>query len=705
MYPTPSPMITTRHPLTLTGTVVAFITCLSPLANAQHMAARTETYGVSCRGSYGKAPSLTSTLPGLGSNLALRLADGPANAPTMLFVDGSRQSFSLGVLAPGCSLYLQPNFFFPNVTNSNGRWPTPHAFALPNVPSLRGVKATTQLLARDRAANLLGFVFSNGLELTIGNTLPINRTLPLGVRNTGIALSADDKTIFVVSWQDPAGRSVHEFDNATGKLIKSYSSPSYNNHADIVLSSDENYFYTTDYYPGTISRVNRATGSVAKGSAGAWPSGIGITPDGKKIVVLAGRDGRSSNLKNDRLSVFTPNLGLLGSVNLSAEIMVTTPAISADGKFAYVPIGAQWDTSVAPQVVEVSLTSYTVTRTVTFPKTTQKWVLPGVAIASNLGRLYVSDIVSRKIHVVSLATFKIVSSIDLPSVPSLLRVSPDERVLAVMLPGQGVLEFIDTATNTSQASVMGFKSGVQDMEFSRSGEFMYIADFATKSILRVGSWRPNGLFVDDFENGVIDSKWVVGGRRRSWSNTGPLGSWKTTQLENKNLVDGFLQLRVWGPRSANTFGAESRARLTQNFKDTKSHMIDFCWQADVFVKGHYDHYFMQITDGRSVPLANRDNPTIGWPGAVDLLTHVAGGKNYPGGLFTQGTKKLNWSIRIDPKGTATLYDGPSGTGNVLGSKTLPAAGPWYLRFMVYDATSSGFKMGDSAMNIYHFAAR
>jgi hypothetical protein len=74
-----------------------------------------------------------------------------------------------------------------------------------------------------------------------------------------------------------------------------------------------------------------------------------------------------------------------------------------------------------------------------------------------------------------------------------------------------------------------------------------------------------GIIVsDDFEDGSIDSsKWVVGGRRWSWTPSDQ-GQWTYSQVE----AGGYLQLNVNGPYTDNSCGATSWIRANYDFKDS-----------------------------------------------------------------------------------------------------------------------------------------
>jgi len=210
---------------------------------------------------------------------------------------------------------------------------------------------------------------------------------------------------------------------------------------------------------------------------------------------------------------------------------------------------------------------------------------------------------------------------------------------------------------------------------------------------------------DDFNDGVIDSDlWVTGGAARGYLEVPPdVGSWHYTWGETV-ATDGYLWLRVAGPTSGNTYGAEAWVRTRYDFNDGRDHIINFTWSAEVVITGHFDLYYIQITDGY-IPVAT----FVHWPntpdaGTADLLWGYQGTYYLPGTGYENGLAPVHWSIEVDATGTARLYDGPDATGTVVTEASLDSGRSWYVRFMVIDATSYGFDAGDDRLNLYDFSA-
>jgi hypothetical protein len=223
------------------------------------------------------------------------------------------------------------------------------------------------------------------------------------------------------------------------------------------------------------------------------------------------------------------------------------------------------------------------------------------------------------------------------------------------------------------------------------------------------------IFEDDFDDGSINTAlWTSGGAKNSWNMDPNGGAWSWSHVES----GGDLEMRVWGPASGNTYGAAAWLQTKYNFNDGKSYIINFSWQPQP-IDWHVNAYFIQVTDGW-LPTKGEaywwpmcDNA---WP--TDSPYYLAGTTNLlwidnPGGWqndrgwwleTTQSPGTQTWSVRIASSGTAQLYDAPNGAGQLIKEQSLDMNSPWYLRFVVTDATSAGFPAGEARLKVYHVAA-
>jgi len=216
---------------------------------------------------------------------------------------------------------------------------------------------------------------------------------------------------------------------------------------------------------------------------------------------------------------------------------------------------------------------------------------------------------------------------------------------------------------------------------------------------------------DDFEDGWINGAlWVIGGARRGW---GPAAKpfddlyWEHS-VKQVAGTDGCLAMRVWGPQSSYTAGAEAWVRTAYDFHDGKDYIVDFTWDSVVESGHNYDKHFIQVTDGYVSPVNSLDWQFSPSPpaGTTDLLWERLGdGSMEAGRKLTSGLPKSTWSIRIGHEGIARLYEGPGGTGTMLHEAPLDASKPWHIRFMVSDGTSQGLPAGDVTLRLYALKAK
>lgn len=200
---------------------------------------------------------------------------------------------------------------------------------------------------------------------------------------------------------------------------------------------------------------------------------------------------------------------------------------------------------------------------------------------------------------------------------------------------------------------------------------------------------------DDFEDGVIDtSLWIVGGSKGGWNGAGAgNGRWFNDEISSK---DGYLQARATTPATGNTYGSQAWTTTVHNFNDGRSWLINFKWEADIQTIGkrHADMHGIEITDGR-----------INWDSGFYIHHYEKTGTKQ---LYWSNGEKLypsKWSIYIDSTNrTATLYEGPDGTGTIHSTKVLDKSLPWYLRFITAVGTSSGFPAKDCSIKLYSFSA-
>ena len=212
---------------------------------------------------------------------------------------------------------------------------------------------------------------------------------------------------------------------------------------------------------------------------------------------------------------------------------------------------------------------------------------------------------------------------------------------------------------------------------------------------------------DNFDDGVINSAlWEVGGEKRGVGGFDS-GDWQFSITEVV-AADGYLQVRVFGPTSGNTFGADAWVRTKCNYNDGLNHSLNFRWGFSVNAD-HIDAFAIQISNGD----VDNTSDNVEWffGDSTDtknlyLTASDLGPISTPcANTAGQGNMSATaWSIGIDSTNRkATLYDGPNLSGNVLCQKDLDVDQAWYVRFIIMDATSAGFPAGDNSLLLYEFS--
>lgn len=315
---------------------------------------------------------------------------------------------------------------------------------------------------------------------------PINQ-INVGAAVGGIALSPDESKLYAALWEDQNSSRVLEYSLPNLSLLQTITFGSYHTHGDVVVSSDGTRIFTPNYYYNDLSQIELDNGNARTDlpTVDTWPADVDITPDKTKVLVAAGKDGRSYDMNNDSIAVYdidNGNFSLLASVKLDDEPMGRKMAYSEDSRFAYVV--SRKRKSANPKLYEISLEPpYQVTRTMEFPNISQ--FLAGVACIGD--NVYVSGLDDSTISVVDRLTWTgdqvFVSnsnnsySIDGPA--SLLAVHPGKQYLFVGLPLNGSVLALDINSMTvvgryDDLPLTGF-AGLMDIEFNNNGTRMYIS--------------------------------------------------------------------------------------------------------------------------------------------------------------------------------------------------------------------------------------
>jgi YVTN family beta-propeller protein len=97
----------------------------------------------------------------------------------------------------------------------------------------------------------------------------------------GILVSHDGKYVWVTT-ETP--QSLLELDAATGKILHVWPTTQQRTHL-IVTTPDEKKFYATNTISGSVSMIDRSSGTVKVIPTGPGSEGIAISPDGREVWV------------------------------------------------------------------------------------------------------------------------------------------------------------------------------------------------------------------------------------------------------------------------------------------------------------------------------------------------------------------------------------------------------------------------------------
>jgi hypothetical protein len=165
-------------------------------------------------------------------------------------------------------------------------------------------------------------------------------------------------------------------------------------------------------------------------------------------------------------------------------------------------------------------------------------------------------------------------------------------------------------------------------------------------------------------------------------------------------------LKVDGPYTGNSYGGVASARTITNFNDGQSWVINFSHSVTVS-DDHENGEYIQITNGY-FPTFKEYNWHAQWLGVEPAGTTNLLYFSWPPYLRWNdlaSSPAQDWSITLDPvTHTGRLFNGPDGTGSLIGQRSLDPSQSWYLRFMIEDGTSAGFGPSQMQLNIGNVSA-
>jgi 6-phosphogluconolactonase (cycloisomerase 2 family) len=285
---------------------------------------------------------------------------------------------------------------------------------------------------------------------------------------SGLTLSPDGSKLYAAYWTDSGSDHIEAYSTSNYSRIDEETMQYGTCHGDVVVSNDGRYVYAPSYYEGNVSRFDRNNGNARTDlSAGEWAGGIFKSPDGTKLIVASGRDGRPYDEGNDYLSIYdiaSDQFSNIDSIHMQDELMGFKAAFSNDGKYIYVPTYQRQ--SSAARLYEVSISgTLGVNRYLEFSGNGLQ------SVVGNLNTIFVSDSDNKKIWMVDKATWSITDSIDLTFMPGCILLHPDGQHLFVS--DNNLISVFDITTKSLISSVSGIPGSITDMELNQDGSLAY----------------------------------------------------------------------------------------------------------------------------------------------------------------------------------------------------------------------------------------
>lgn len=343
------------------------------------------------------------------------------------------------------------------------------------------------------------------LYASLGYAVPPNTvvaTINVGVTPAGIAVTPDGRFAYVANNNNYgiAGQdSVSVLNLANNTLLTTIFHASFNQPYTVTINAAGTIAYVTNSNSTTITMINIATNTVI-GTIGGFdgPSGMVITPAGTVAYVnnYGGPEGlQSGNGTTVRTVDLTTNMifGPAITVGQAPAALAITP----DGAFVYV---ASYVNGMPGQgtISVIQTSNNTVVQTI--PNLFGPF---GIAITPNGADAYVTNFGSNNffpfgttVSVVNLATNDIITTVTCGIQPSGVAITPDGRFAYVsnydtlytdtnfssLVPGQGTVNIIDTATNTIIPPIIAVGQSPDSVAIAPNGEFAYVTNYTSNSV-------------------------------------------------------------------------------------------------------------------------------------------------------------------------------------------------------------------------------
>lgn len=321
-----------------------------------------------------------------------------------------------------------------------------------------------------------------------------------GRTTNGFSPTADGSTIVAGNWT-PDGAALLQvgYDNVEPRDISfaaNFSTrpdvlDSYrNHHGGVAVTADERYAFVTNYYDDDVYRIDLRTGEVqSEFIEFRWGQTLRLSSDERRLVACFGQDNRSVDEQNDGLAILDvtrDELKCLKIVSLPDEPIVTGLALSSDSEWAFVACRRRQ--SDHPTVYRVGLNSPFTVSSIGIAGSQ----LGGIAVSTELGRVFVSDSAKKVIRV--LRDTDLLHITDLPfagQAAGALAMTHDERLLIAISPEARRLYCLEPNRGIVLGEATGLDTNPRDVQVSRDNRFAFVSHSTAES--RIVRFRLSGL--------------------------------------------------------------------------------------------------------------------------------------------------------------------------------------------------------------------
>ncbi|WP_366922319.1 YncE family protein [Metallumcola ferriviriculae] len=254
--------------------------------------------------------------------------------------------------------------------------------------------------------------------------------------------------------------TVTVYDTSTQKVKQTISVGKTASHG-VAVTPDNRYLYTGDLDGGNIYVVDTQTGKKVKTiNVGERTHGVDISPDGKYVLVAAGRSG------GPILAVIDTTTNEIAQTITEGMAGPTHMSFSPDGQRAYIA------DPVANGVIVVDMKTFKVEGVWDSGSEGAQETRP----SSDGKYLYVANYEGGTIGVLDTGSGKLEKIIPTGEKTHAVAVSPDNRYIWVVAQGQGTVQVIDVEADYKVAQVIDVTPSPNHVSFTPDGQNVFITD-------------------------------------------------------------------------------------------------------------------------------------------------------------------------------------------------------------------------------------